>query len=143
MSHITKIDTVITDLEALKAGCSRNGWTFVEGQKTYEWFNTFVGDVSLPKGLKVEDLGKCDHAIRVPGCRYEVGVVKRQDGSGYELRWDYFEGKLQTALGGQKAGRLIQAYAVEAAKRKAAAAGHRVISERTLPNGEIHLEVQA
>ena len=88
MSHISKIELVIHSLEDLKEACRQLGFEFMENQKTYKWFGRWVGDTPLPEGVKIEDIGKCDHAIRVPGCAYEVGVIKR--GDHYILLWDYY-----------------------------------------------------
>ena len=68
MSHISKIEMEITDLESLKAACKRLGFTFQEYQKTYQWYGRWVGDTKLPEGILESDLGKCDHAIQVPEC---------------------------------------------------------------------------
>ena len=140
MSHISKVGTEILDLQALNAACKRLGFEFVHGQQHYEWYGKWVGDVEMPAGLKVEDLGKCNHAIRVPGAKYEVGVVYTGAGK-YELRWDYWHsGGLEDKLGGKKAGRLVQAYAVEKTRREAKRMG-AVMHERTRADGSIEVEI--
>ena len=88
MSHISKIELVIHSLEDLKDACRQLGFEFIKNQKTFKWYGRWVGDTPLPEGVKIEDIGKCDHAIRVPGCEYEVGVIKR--GDHYILLWDYY-----------------------------------------------------
>lgn len=87
MSHIETGTCKILNLEALKAAVKEMGAEFVEGQRTYKWYGRSVGDAPLPAGMRKEDLGKCTHAIKVPGVNYEVGVVKQKDGS-YTLAWD-------------------------------------------------------
>jgi hypothetical protein len=115
MSHISEVDIVIKSLDALRAACQRMGWQFVEGQKTYAWWGHWVGDYPLPKNTRVEDLGKCTHAIKVPGAKYEVGVVEMPDGT-FTLRYDFYStGGLAGKLGAG-AGLLKQAYGIEAAK---------------------------
>jgi hypothetical protein len=110
MSHVAKITIEIQSLDALKAACKRLGLTFNMNQKTYAWYGRHVGDYPLPEGFKVEDMGKCDHAIHVPGATYEIGVVKK--GNKYELLWDfYYSGGLEKILG-KGGGKLKQAYAV-------------------------------
>jgi len=75
MSHIVTIETQLTDLAAVKAACKRMGWVLVEGQKTFAWFGQYMGDYRAFEGrlndlgIKVEDYGKCDHAIK--GARRE------------------------------------------------------------------------
>ncbi len=123
MSHVTQIELKVKDLEALKAACKRLGLEFVENQTTYRWYGRFVGDYPLPEGLKQEDLGKCTHAIKVPGASYEIGVVNRHNGS-HELLWDFWhQGGLERVLG-KGGGKLKQAYALEAAKTAARRAGY-------------------
>jgi hypothetical protein len=56
----------------------------MEGQKTFR---------------KYGSPGQCDHAIRLPGCRYEVGIVETANGA--ELRLDWFDDNLGRVLGGQ------------------------------------------
>ena len=71
----------------------------------------------MPEGIAIDDLGKCDHAIRVPECAYELGVVKR--GSKYTLLWDnWHRGGLELKLGND-AGILKQAYTIERIRREA------------------------
>lgn len=67
----------------------------MEGKKKYAWFGKWVGDYSKEDaayklGIDPEDYGKCEHAIRVEGSSYEIGVMKRKDGNGYSLVWDFF-----------------------------------------------------
>jgi len=96
------------------------------------------GHYPLPEGFSQEDLGKCDHAIQVPGADYEVGVVKSRQGAGYRLLWDFwFRGGLTERLG-RKAERLVQAYGVEKAKREARKQGFSVY-ETTRGDGTVRL----
>jgi hypothetical protein len=85
MSHVAKIEMEIKDLAALEDAAKR----------TYKWYGYSVGDYPLPEGFTKEDLGKCEHALRIPGNNraYEVGVVARRDGRpGYTLLWDFWSG---------------------------------------------------
>ena len=130
MSHVSQIELKIKSLEALKAACARLGLIFAENQHTYKWYGQFMGDYPLPEGVKLEDLGKCHHAIRVPGARYEIGVVEKQ--GEYTLMWDFWhEGGLERVLG-QGGGKLKQAYSVEQTKLVARRAGYQVKEKRTL-----------
>jgi hypothetical protein len=117
MSHISKIELEIQSLEDLKLACRRLGFTFVENQKTYKWYGRWVGDSPLPEGINQDELGKCDHAISIPECSYEIGIVKR--GSKYILLWDaWHTGGLEQKIG-KDAGILKQAYTIERIKREA------------------------
>jgi len=73
MSHIVKIKAKITDLEALKRAVVKMNGTFHENKKTYVAWGS--------------SKNRCDHAISFPHSRYEVGVVKQDDGS-YTLECD-------------------------------------------------------
>ncbi len=128
MSHIAKIEVEIQSIEILKAVCQRLGLEFVENQTTYKWFGRYVGDTQLPEDIQEQDIGRCDHAIRVPKCKYEIGVV--QKGNRYQLYWDsWISGGLEKKLG-INAGLLKQAYAVEKVKIEAKLKGYRVKEKR-------------
>ena len=124
MSHIAKIELEINDLEALKEACRNLGFEFKENQKTYAWYGTWVGRFEMPEGITEEQLGKCDHAIAIPDCTYEVGIVQR--GNKYLLLWDSWRtGGLVKRLG-KNAGILKQGYTVARIEREAKRKGYRV-----------------
>jgi len=132
LSHVSKIEIEIQSLEVLKDACNRLGLRFKENQKTYRWFGKYMGDYPLPEGMTPDDLGKCDHAIEVPGCDYDIGVLKR-DGQ-YRLFWDFWtSGGLEAKLG-KDAGKLKQAYAVSRIKQEARIKRYRVV-EKPIQNG--------
>lgn len=140
MSHISTIKVEVRDLEALKAACTRLGFLFMEGQKSYVWFGEWLGDTKLPEGVRVEDLGKCTHAISVPGASYEVGVLHQQ-GDRYALLYDFWKsGGLATPLG-PNAERLVQAYAVSAARAQAQRQGYSCWEENE-EDGSVKLHIQ-
>jgi hypothetical protein len=132
MSHISKIELVIHSLEDLKEACRQLGFEFIENQKTYKWYGRWVGDSPLPEGIDIEDIGKCDHAIKVSGCEYEVGIVRR--GDHYTLLWDYYHvGGLVQKIG-LDAGILKKAYTVARVRKKARQKRYR-IREKKLDHG--------
>lgn len=142
MSHITSIDLHIKDLDALKAACPKLGLEFVENKKKYKWYGTSVGG-SIPEGWTKEELGTCDHVIRIKdnSAAYEVGVAARRDGKpGYQLLWDFWQGGygLEKVIG-KDAGLLKQRYAAEVSRKEALRNGFRV-TERVMPNGNIVME---
>ncbi len=94
MSHVISSDLQILSLDALEVACGHLGLELVRNQETYRWYGEFVGDYPLPEGFEEDDLGKCAHAIRIPGDEqaYEIGVVESRTGEGYVLMWDFFSG---------------------------------------------------
>ncbi len=143
MSHVAIIEAEIKDLKVLADACERIGCEFVEGQKTYRWYGRHVGDYPLPAGFTKNEMGKCEHVIRVKGAGsqcYEVGVVKRRDGKeGYTLLWDFYARGygLQDKIG-EGAEELVKSYAASAAMRAAKKLGWKV-AEKRLATGEIQL----
>lgn len=128
MSHISKIELEIRDLQSLKDACKKLGFQFMEGQKRYQWYGKWVGNQPLPDGISEEDLGKCDHAIHVPAAAFEIGVVKK--GNGYILLWDsWIGGGLQKHIG-KDAEVIKQLYAVESVKRESRKKGYRITEKR-------------
>lgn len=118
MSHLSKIDLTIYDLSALKEACKSLGLTFCQNQKTFKWYG---GN------------GQCDHAIKVPGADYEIGI-KENDQHQFDLQWDDFSaGGLVDKLG-KKAGRLKQAYAVAKITKEARQKKY-CIRQQTVDNG--------
>lgn len=151
MSHIESVNVTITDLEALKDACTAMGVEFVPNKKTYKWFGMSVGDYPLPKGFKADELGKCDHVVRVPGVNYEIGVVgaRNPDGSkakGYTLLYDFYgrggthdgeklRDKFKTGLT-----KLVDAYSLEALRRQAKAKGY--LHSTKVVDGKTYLTVR-
>lgn len=83
MSHTVEIkDLLIRDLAALGRAATRLGLELVMGQTNYRWYGTVVGDHPFPTGFTNQDIGKCEHAIRIPNQpdAYEIGIVTRRDG---------------------------------------------------------------
>lgn len=121
LSHVTKVDVVIKDLDALKAAVARLKLEFREGQREYRWWGHSVGDYPIPAGMTEKDLGKCDHAIRVDSRAYEVGVIQQKDGT-YSLVWDFYAGGygLEKAVG-KDCKTLLGAYTLECARNAAVA----------------------
>jgi hypothetical protein len=138
MSHVVTIKTELKSFGSIIKACQRLGWEFLEGQKTYKWYGHFVGDYPLPEGFKEEDLGKCDHAIKVPGASYEIGVI--QKGDKYIITYDFWDETLKDLVGGTGCPKFVQAYAVEEAKKKLQLQGQ--VYEDLLEDGTIELRVE-
>jgi hypothetical protein len=124
MSHISKIELEVKDLGTLAQACSRLGLKLVQSQKTFKWYGR-------------ED-GKCDHAIKVPGANYEIGVIKA--GDAFELQCDYYDAAIGKAIG-RNGGLLKQAYAVERTKTEARRKGYTVMEQKTDSGVRLHVQV--
>jgi hypothetical protein len=136
----------LSHIVAIKAACKRMGWEFAEGQTTFKWYGRYVGDYrefeeNLRKiSILPENYGKCDHAIKVPGAQYEIGLV--QKGGQIVPLWDfYYTGGLGHVTKENGMGGFLAAYAVEKSKLEARRKGYTV-TERTLPNGSVQLSVE-
>ncbi len=139
MSHVSDFQLEINDLDALEIACKELGLELARGQKTYKWYGRSVGDYPVPAGFDVSDLGKCEHAIRIPGnsTAYEIGVVPSRTGKGYTLIWDFYSGGmgLQAKVG--KDGDLLkQSYNVQHAVRHWQKKGFRVTTTKQA-NGHV------
>lgn len=102
MSHISKIELKINDLDALRGACDRLSLQFLHWQGSFKWYNGTM---------------KCDHAIKVPDASYEIGVVRKDNE--YDLLWDDWNAGGLTQRLGPGAGLLKQAYTVERVRAEA------------------------
>ncbi len=133
MSHVSRIQIVITDLASLGKAAAQIGMELVEGQKTYKWYGTWVNDYSAEDaayrhGIDPKDYGKCEHALRVKGNSdaYEIGLVKNPDGAGWVLVHDNWAGgKGLEAVAGKDAGNLRREYALHVSAKEMARRGFR------------------
>ena len=143
MSHIAELNLLVQDLNALQRACHRLGLELVRGQQTYRWYGRSVDDYPLPVGFAKDDLGTCEHAIRIPGNdhAYEIGVVTRRDGKpGYVLLWDFYQGGYGLVERvGANAERLQQMYALEVTLATIEQMKHCVVDQYQLADGSIEL----
>lgn len=139
MSHVATVKTEVNDLGALKTAVEELGGVFVENQRTYRWYGRSMGDYPLPEGFTEAELGHCEHAIRVPGVGYEVGVVKKN--GTYRLLYDFWgPGEGLHEKFGTNLTRLTQMYGVHKATAEAKRKGFSV-RRQTLPGGVIRLNI--
>lgn len=130
MSHVTTVDLEMRDLDDIGDAGKRCGLELVRGQTSFRWYGHALAHYPLPEGFTAEDLGKCDHVLRIPGNdrAYEIGIVKRRDGRpGYTLLWDFYAGGfgLEERVG-PDCSKLKQAYGVAVAARQLRRQGYRV-----------------
>lgn len=140
MSHVTTVETKITSLTALRAAAEELGAEWRQDQRTYKWYGRSMGDYPLPAGMTKETLGTSEHAIRVPGVEYEIGVYRKPDNT-YGLAFDFWgpgQG-LQRAFG-DKLEKLSQGYAKHAAFAEFKKRGYTV-QQVAAKDGHVRLQV--
>lgn len=143
MSHVTDLKLSIQDLQCLARACEELGLEFREGQSRYRWYGRYMGDSPLPQGFTREQLGKCDHAIAVPGNEkaYEVGVVQKTDGTYTLLLDEWMGGHGLVERTGKGCGRLMQEYGCQVAIQQANREGLRYTGRSINPtNQRVRLE---
>jgi hypothetical protein len=147
MSHIVSIAIEIGEdadsIAAVRQVCKELGLTFKADQATYNWWGFSVGDYPLPTGFMKEDLGKCKHAIGIPGTNWEVGLAKPRTGKGLRLLFDFFGSDgapILKALGGEQANKFKQLYGVARAEIAAKKLGHTV-KRQVMSNGAINVVI--
>lgn len=133
MSHVSKIELEIKDLNSLIAACKHLGLTFIKNQKSYKWYGRIVNpDLHpLPEGVTGKDLGNCDHAIQIPEANYEIGVIFRN--GKYLLLCDFWDRGVEKKIG-KNGGKLKQAYAIAQIMAQARKK-HLKVSENSIENG--------
>ena len=142
MSHVSKIEVEITNLETLKKACKNLGLEFKDNQKTYAWYGKHIGDYPLPEGFTVDDVGKCDHAISVPNAEYELGVVKNKNKAGYSLLWDFWRGGSLEERLGRNAWKLVQEYTIQQGIYSAKLEGHTYKVEELKDRKRLKIYIQ-
>jgi hypothetical protein len=123
MSHISKIELEVKDLGILSQACRKLGLEFIKGQQSFRWY---------------QQQSRCDHAIKVPGADYEIGVIKKN--GVFELNCDFYDRNLETVIGKQ-GGLLKQAYAVEKTKIEARKKGYSVMERQTQTGIRLHVRI--
>lgn len=78
MSHLVTVEVQIKDPDAAADAASELGWEFHRNATEFKMW----GGSMVP----------CEHKIVIPGCSYEIGLVKSQDGTHLELSYDDLAG---------------------------------------------------
>lgn len=119
MSHISKIDTKITDVLFLRKALNTLGMTLVEAS---------VGTKLVVKGYgKDELIEECDFEIKT-GCQYGIGIRKLENKLEVVADWwaiETFTGQKQEDL----MNRITKQYAYETVMDKVRGMGYSVVSE--------------
>lgn len=133
MSHLANVELTVTDLDALQhAVAQTDGLTWCEGQQSYKWYGRWMDDfhgtnAAVDNGFDASTFGKSEHAIKVDGSEYEIGVVKNPTGNGYRLLYDnYASGRKIAERYGTGLETIKNSYAERVAVRQLQRKGYRV-----------------
>lgn len=133
MSHVTTGDCRITDLGDVEAALAQfEGARLVRDKKNFKWFGRWVNDFNaarsaVAKGYDTNTFGQCDHVIEVDGSTYEIGIVARPDGIGWDVMYDEWHGqRLEEVFGGKGLPALVAEINMAAATRAAYEQGFNV-----------------
>jgi hypothetical protein len=118
MSHFSKIQVEITDLEALRAAVARMGFEVIENAECRYYYGTQQKEI----------------VIKLPG-KYDAALEKDPEGK-YMLTADFYGGHVEKYIG-EKGAFLLQLYTVEKAKIEGRKRGFAV----TETQGEDHILV--
>lgn len=155
MSHVTDVKLCVKDLDAVEETLAEQfpNLELRRNQKTYKWYESWVNDyrgakAAVDQGHDPKDFGKCDHAIGIKGDKssYEIGLVKRKDGEGWDMLWDRWGSGawVERAMGTDASG-FRREYAATVATRRAkstlAKKGFKVEREN-LPGNKIRLKLR-
>lgn len=145
MSHVADVDIKIRDLTAFASAVKALGGEYLPNEHDIRWYGRFLDDWSSDRAarnrISPERFGKSDAGIaRFPGCTYDVGLLKNEDGS-YTPYYDtYGQGHgLTKVLGGMDCTKLKDEYAAAVSMRVLARKGFRV-QRTTGSKGEIVLK---
>ena len=150
MSHVSKIDLEIKDLDTLEAAAKSCDMELVRGQTTMKWFGRFVNDyhgddAAYKHGISPGQYGKCHHVLRIPGNNeaYEVGVLDNGDGT-FQLYYDHWgtSGKAIIEKIGRAGEKLKQNYVKTKAIQTLQKKGFTLIKEEGLASGGIKITLR-
>ena len=155
MSHMAILKSRSRDLDALARAAAKCGGELVRDQKTHAWWGISVGDYNaensaLRNGVSRDQLGTCDHAIRLKGLPgengqngpWEVGVVDRPEG--FALIYDnyYTAGKQLESACGVEMKTLLNHFAAEVAMAELSMDGFNVTGSHVDANGNVFVEME-
>lgn len=145
MSHVVAGKQEVKDLDCFEQACKNLGLTFVRNQKTFEWFGQWMNDYAAKDaaynlGIDPNQYGKCEHAVKVPGSSYEIGLIRNNEGRLLPV-FDFWgsNGRAIQDRVGQTANLLMQEYALVTGERVAKSRG--LNTERIRMDDRIRLRV--
>jgi hypothetical protein len=141
MSHTTKIKSVvIKDVIALQNAVTRLQKQGVSIELKRNAKPRMFYQDQLKKHLNVEN---ADYVLHLPKSKYDVGLVKNQQGE-FDIYFDNWNGYVAQELGngqGNDLGKFLQAYSIEAVTNAAIMQGYGVSGANVNAKGEVELEL--
>jgi len=132
VSHVADVDIKIRDLDCFAKAVVALGGEYLPNETEIRWYGRFLNDWSSDRAavnrIDPKRFGKTDAGIaRFPGCTYDVGLLKNEDGS-YTPYYDTYSGGhgLTKVLGGDSCLSLKNEYAAAVTTRMLARKGFRV-----------------
>lgn len=132
MSHVADVNIKVKDLSCFKTAVEALGGEYLADATKIRWYGRFLNDWNSERAavnrIDAKRFGTSDAGIaRFPGCNYDVGLLKNEDGS-YTPYYDtYGSGHgLTKVLGGEACTRLKDEYAAAVTTRMLARKGFRV-----------------
>lgn len=125
MSHLSSLASKLDDIEAIKDACKELGLTIREGGTVryyYQQSNT-----------------KADYVISIPGCSYDVGLMKDTKTGTYNLVYDKFNGYVENKLG-KNCSKLVQSATYHKLARGCKLKGC-FISKKATDKGTLRVEI--
>ena len=135
MSHIATIDLKITDLDALEKAAEALDMELVRNTTKFHWYNDRSFD---PAGY--DRAQKCQHILRVKNAGqydYEIGLVPRGDGQGFEPIYDPMGANAIHKRAGQGCAKLKQQYSAQVSVKALRKQGYRVGSPHVTADGKV------
>ena len=111
MSHYSQHVSKLNDIDSIKAACEELKLSVKEN--AYVRYYSSHGQV------------KADYVISIPGCPYDVGLVKDIKTGNFNLVYDEFQGHVEKILG-KKCIKLIESSTYHRISRKAKLKGYFV-----------------
>ena len=148
MSHVTTGDISVKDLDDVRLALADfENVRLIENKKSFKWYGRWMNDwntedAAINRGFDPKTFGTCDHVIHVDGVDYEIGLVARPDGDGWDIMYDVWGAgaNLEKAFGGRGLPRLKEAIGIQAATRAATELGYQV-EEQQSEDGRRQLRV--
>jgi len=119
VSHVCRVKLEVRDLAAIEAVFKELGCTLIRGKTTHTFWN--------------RKQSPCEHAVKVPGTTYEIGLV--QSGKGWTLAYDKYDGVIEGVCGRQLQ-HVNEAYVKRVTRKKLAHQGFR-FREQRLDTGQL------